>query len=345
MDTVLVFREATGDARGAPSRAAGALTPSPAVVTGAAVFGPCGLRGSADCAAVPEGTYDPETSIDPDVHLDVMRARRLDRMARLGTVAVQRALAEARAPAHGTGVVLGSAYGNVDGCAAFVHRIFDRGPRSASPAEFPNLVPSSPVGHASIYAGLRGPAFATADLSASGESAFAQAVQLVASGQAVRLVAGAVEPKSRIVDRVLAALFAHASSQANAKRGDVAAALVVESEGTARERGAPVLARVRQVLEWRRENPAPLANLVAPESTAAEVGLARSNGGVDALLAGTAWRDVPRFACAPAIGESDGLGGVALAVAAGRLATGRAREALVVGLAKERGYAIVLVAP
>jgi 3-oxoacyl-[acyl-carrier-protein] synthase II len=346
MDAVLVFREAGEDVGTAPaSPAAVAPAGSPAVVTGAAVFGPCGLLGSTECATLPEAHFDPATSIDPDEHLDVTRARRLDRNARFGTVAVQRALAEARAPVQGTGVVLGSAYGNVDACAAFVHRIFDRGPRSASPAEFPNLVPSSPVGHVSIYVGLRGPAFATADLAASGESAFAQAVQLVAAGQAVRLVAGAVEPKSHIVDRVLAALFAYASSQTNAKRGDLAAALVVESERTARERGAPVLARVRQVLEWRAETRDPLATLVAPENTPAEVGLARANGGVDALLAGTAWSEVPRFACAPAIGESDGLGGVALAVAAGRIATGRARETLVVGLAKERGYAIVLAAP
>jgi len=298
----------------------------------------------------------------------VARARRLDRSARLGAVAVQRALAEAHAPVPGTGVVLGSAYGNVDASAAFMHRIFDRGPRSASPAEFPNLVPSSPVGHVSIYLGLRGPAFATADLAASGESAFVQAVQLVATGQAQRIVAGAVEPKSDIVDRVLAALFAHSLSQATGKRGDVAAALIVENERVARERGAPVLARVRQVLEWRsgshmfrphsgtsstppRERggggdvPSPLASLRPPSGGRAECGLARPNGGVDALLAGTPWAACPRFACDGAVGESDGLGAVVLAAAVGRIATGRAREVLVVGLAKERGYAIVLAAP
>jgi hypothetical protein len=46
--------------------------------------------------------------------------------------------------------------------------------------------------------------------------------------------------------------------------------------------------------------------------------------------------------CAPALGESDGLGAVALAVAAGRIATERIDEALVLGLAKGRGCAIVL---
>jgi 3-oxoacyl-[acyl-carrier-protein] synthase II len=361
MDAVLVFREAEhhsgreGRAAKASSRQeeGRANTPSPdvlasrrpPVITGAAVFGPCGLVGSAECATLPERKFDLAAPVDADAHLDAMRARRLDRASRLGAVAVERALAEARAPALGTGVVLGSAYGNVDASAAFMHRIFDRGARSANPAEFPNLVLSSPVGHVSIYAGLQGPAFATADLAASGESAFVQAVQLVAAGQATRLVAGAVEPKSDIVDRVLAALFAHASSQAHAVRADVAAALVVEDEREARDRDARVLARVRQVLEWRSGRPAQLAALVAPAGPRAEVGLARDNGGAEALLSETPWAACPRFSCAGAIGESDGLGAVAVAVASGRIATGRAAEVLVLGLAKERGYAIVLAGP
>jgi 3-oxoacyl-[acyl-carrier-protein] synthase II len=344
MDAVLVFREAErlSSARRFSSTS---LVAQSAVVTGAAVFGPCGLIASARCATLPEQRFELATPVDADAHLDAMRARRLDRASRLGVVAAQHALAEARAPAQGSGVILGSAYGNVDASAAFMHRIFDRGARSASPAEFPNLVPSSPVGHVSIYAGLQGPAFATADLAASGESAFVQAVQLVGAGQAKRLVAGAVEPKSDIVVRVLAALFAHASSQAHAVRADVAAALVVEDEREARERDARVLARVRQVLEWRSGAPSPLARLVAPVGARAEVGLARANGGADALLSGTRWSARPRFTCAGAIGESDGLGAVALAVAAGRIATGRATEVLVLGLAKERGYAIVLAGP
>jgi 3-oxoacyl-[acyl-carrier-protein] synthase II len=354
MDAVLVFRDPREDA---PAKAASrvarrsgppvgeATDPASVVITGAAVYGPCGLLGAARCASLPGDRFDPATAIDPDLHLDAMRARRLDRGARLATVAVQRALAEARAPVQGTGVVLGSAYGNVDGSAAFMHRIFDRGPRSASPAEFPNLVPSSPVGHVSIYASLRGPAFATADLAASGESAFVEAVHLIAAGQAARVVAGAVEPKSDIVDRVLAALFAHASSQAEAARGDVAAALVVEGQRAAREREAPVLARVTQTLEWRDDPRPVLASLVEPRGDRAEVGLARANGGVDGVLSATPWAACPRFACADSIGESDGLGGVALVVAAGRIATGIAREVLVIGLARERGYAIVLAAP
>ncbi|HEY5242923.1 MAG TPA: beta-ketoacyl-[acyl-carrier-protein] synthase family protein [Polyangiaceae bacterium] len=336
MDTVLVFAET--DRATEPKRGP---TVAPLVITGAAVFGSCGLLGTEECGALVDRRYDPGASVDPDVHLDAMRARRLDRTARLGAVAVERALAESGDVSGETGLVLGSAFGNVDGCAAFMHRIFDKGARSASPAEFPNLVPSSPVGHVSIYLGLRGPAFATADLATSGESAFVQAMQLVATGEAARVVAGASEPKSDIVERILAALFAHAPSQRVARRGDLAAAVVVETENEARRRGARVMARVRQAIEWRGGTP-PLADLVSPREGTAEVVLARGNGGTGPLLERTFWAACPRLLCAPAVGESDGLGAVALAVAVGRIASGLTDQALVLGVDRDRGYAIAL---
>lgn len=344
MDAVLVFSEPDLVPASAP---APAITAPPEktmpVVTGAAVLGACGLVAGEACGDVVERRWDLAREVDADGPLDPMKARRLDRGARIATVAVQRALEDARVTdASDVGLLLGSAFGNVDGSAAFMHRIFEKGPRSASPAEFPNLVPSSPVGHASIYMGMRGAAFATADLAASGESAVVQAVQLLRAGEATRFVAGCVEPRSDIVDRVLAALFAHAPSQAVAKRADVAAALVVETADAARERGARVLARVRQTLEWRADARSALAGLVAPSGAGAEVVLARANGGSDALLAATPWVACPRITCADAIGESDGLGAVAIAVAAARVAAGKAPDALVLGLAKGRGFALVL---
>jgi len=284
-----------------------------------------------------------------------VRARRLDRSARLAVVAVETALRDAGAPDPATGLVLGSAFGNVDGSAEFMHRIFEKGPRAASPADFPNLVPSAPVGHASIYLGLRGPAFATADLGTSGESAFVQARQLIASGEAARMVAGAVEPRSRIVERVLSTLFTHASPRAHAPahahaqsrrgRADVSAALVLEDEALARERGSRVLARVVRTLEWRVSADDALAHLPDPARDRAEIVLAGDGDGADALLAKTSWRGCPRVSCEQSLGDSDGLGGVALAVAAARIGAGLATDALVVGLDDARGYLIVLSAP
>jgi 3-oxoacyl-[acyl-carrier-protein] synthase II len=350
MDTVLVLREA--NAGGATSRPPAASSEaSRACVTGIAVVGSTGLVTGGACADLAEPTDRPGRRFDPDARLDEARARRLDRPARLGAVAVGEALRDAGAVGLPAGAVLGSAYGNVDACAAFVHRILERGARFASPADFPNLVPSSPVGHASIYLALHGPTFATADLSTSGESAFVQAVQLVESGDAERIAAGALEPASGIVERAMPSMsLAAATSAASAPpaaagaRTDVAAALVVETLEAARLRGARVLARVARVHEWRGD--APAASFGPPRVAAeAVVVLARADPSADALLDRTPWASCARVVCAPPLGESDGLGAVALAVAVARIGARRSREALVVGLTPQRGYAILLVEP
>ncbi len=222
-----------------------------AVITAAAAFGPFAASSTPPrCAELADGrlasrrrrsTPMPSSTWPVPAGSDALAAHRCRRRS-----ATRPSVRTRRAPLGGlTARAIGrsgSAFGNVDGCAAFMHRIFEKGPRAASPAEFPNLVPSSPVGHMSIYLGLRGVSFATADLGASGESAFAQAVELVRSGEIGRVVAGAVEPKSDLVERVFAALFAHAASQAGAARADLAAVVVVEDEGRGAVAG-PVCSR------------------------------------------------------------------------------------------------------
>jgi 3-oxoacyl-[acyl-carrier-protein] synthase II len=321
-----------------------ALGPLLPVVTGVSVLGPCRLAGSRECADLAENGPAPDDEVTPDDYLDLPRARRLDRLARFGAVVVERALVEAGASE--AGVVLGSAFGNVDGSAAFMHRVFGKGARFASPADFPNLVPSSPVGHVSIYVGLSGPAFAVCDLATSGESAFAQACQLVARGEANRMVCGAAELESRVAGYVLRALFAPSPQAASARHRDMAAAVVVESEQEAIARGVRSFARVSQLIEWqggdgKRETRA----LRAPKTARAEVVLARDSGPVMEVLKITPWRDWPRIACAPALGESDALGAVAIAVASARVRLGTASEALILGVGRDRGYAMVLTSP
>jgi 3-oxoacyl-[acyl-carrier-protein] synthase II len=344
MDSVIVFSQPE---LGPPHATGGRAV----VITGAATLSPRGLddaRGADALLAGPDAT-GLDRRHDLEARLDVARARRLDRPARLAAVVALRALEDASVDAEAareTGIVLGSAFGNVDASAAFMHRFYEKGPRFASPAEFPNLVPSSPVGHASIYLGVHGPVFATADLATSGESAIAQAAQLVAAGEAGRMMAGAVEERADIVERVLVALFARTKKEREAPRAEGAAVVVVESEDSARARGAQVLARVDWIREWRDGASPGGMGLAAPrEAAGAVVVLPRENGGIEAVLAATGWVSCPRFTCAARTGEHDGLGAVAVAAAVGRLAAGGAREALVVGLAKGRGYAIALSAP
>jgi 3-oxoacyl-[acyl-carrier-protein] synthase II len=336
--------ERRASSRGLHPSGAGAAAIRP-VITGVSVLGPAGLMGAAGCADLLSQRILSETPVDPDAHLDAARARRLDRTARLATVVVLQAIRNATASPVDSGVVLGSAFGSVDATAAFLHRVFQKGPRAASPAEFPNLVPSSPVGHVSIYAGMQGPAFATADLATSGDSAFAAALELVEAGESKRIVAAAAEPTGEIAQRVFSRLFAYVPSQAVEPRSDLAAAIAVESDGAARDRGAERLARVAQHLQWRGDGEEMADAIRAPRTDGAEVVVARPSAAVERWLERSAWRLLPCWTCSTSLGESDALGAVAIAVAAARVGTGCVAEALVVGIERGRGYALVLAAP
>jgi 3-oxoacyl-[acyl-carrier-protein] synthase II len=240
-----------------------------------------------------------------------------------------------------------------------MHRLFERGARLASPAEFPNLVPSSPAGHVTIYLGVKGPALTIADLGTSAESAFALAADLVRSGEADRVVAGGIEEASVIVESVFQVLFASStavpervSDDERSTRGEGGGALVVESESSARARGARVLARLAHAVQWRDDagGPSQLRLLPPPRDAArARVVLGRESAGadpqIDGLLKGTAWSAVPRLSCRARVGNHEAVGAVALVAAASLVARGEARCALVLGLARGRGHAFVLTEP
>ncbi len=300
------------------------------------------VTGSARLVATLPGTRMPE--LDPR-ELDPVRARRLDRESRIATAMAARALATASrgptlAPAR-AGVVLGSAFGSVDGSSAFMHRLFDKGPRLASPADFPNLVPSASVGHASIYLGRCGPALAVADLAASGEAALAQALELVQAGLADQMVAGSAEEASDIVERVLVALFA---AEGAAARTEGAGMLVLEDEKTAREGGGTVLARVvaHAMTRTRGEH----LRVPGPQNPSrARVVTAYADARLKTALAGTSWEGVATVELGPTAGDHEALGAVAACVAVELIAAGEVDEALVLCADPHRGYALVLARP
>jgi hypothetical protein len=102
------------------------------------------------------------------------------------------------------------------------------------------------------------------------------------------------------------------------------------------------MARVVAITSWRDADHA----LVLPEprdASRAHVVVPRDGAALGAALASSAWKSVPRVTCDAA--GSGAIGATALAVAARRIATGESREALVVGLARGRGYAVLLAAP
>ncbi len=359
MDAVLAFT--APDAFPPPP----VLAPRDVVLTGAATVGPLGVQASEGSAAylaegpTPDAGRIPFHTAD---HLDLGRARRIDRAGRFATAAMRTALEEAsrrqgeadgaRATGDGgalaialperVGAIFGASFGNVDASTAYMKRIHQKGAKYASPADFPNLLPSSPVGHASIYLGLRGAAFAVSDLNVTGESAMTTAIELIAANEADVLAAGSVEETSPMIERCLGPVCEAITSRG--PRSEGASAGVFEAAASARARGARVLARVAWWTSWRDPEEAPLAGIPAPPEGALVLA-GRLPAQAAELLRGTPWESVAVRALAPRTGDHEGAGGFAVVAGAAVIARGPTPAVLVIGRALGRGYALLLAAP
>lgn len=340
-DTVLVLSAPStfGEPPAQPRRAV--------VVTACATVGPLGVLGREGTLAYLDPGPPPAAgpiAFHAADHLDVARMRRLDRAARLTTVAVARALAEARLSlagdaAHGVGAIVGSAFGSIDGSTAFMRRVYDKGAKLASPADFPNLVPSSPVGHASIYLGLRGPVLAISDLEATAESAIATAADLLAVGEGDALFAGSAEEASPMIERCLGPVCSGITDRG--ARSEGAAVVLLEAEDHARARGGAVIARLAWWTSWRGSSRA-LAGAPPPGEGDA-VFFGREDDRLRAAIEGSPWAAAPRFGVAGRSGDHEGAGGFAAAAAVAAIAAGRVSRALLVGVAPDRGVAVLFV--
>ncbi len=125
-------------------------------------------------------------------------------------------------------------------------------------------------------------------------------------------------------------------------RAEGAGMVVFEAENVARERGARIIAEVTTCLAWRDAEKSPLASLAAPTESARVVVPRSGDADVDALLDASSWKDVPRVACDGAGGEHEALGAIAIGAAVSEILRGTVKQALIVGLAKGRGYALRL---
>jgi 3-oxoacyl-[acyl-carrier-protein] synthase II len=293
-------------------------------VASASALGP---RGASDASDLTSGPASSGAIPDDVLALDVAKARRFDRAARLCAAAAHRAIEGTNIDRATCGVVFGSAFSSVDEAAAFVQRIFDKGPRLASPADFPNLVPSSPIGHASIYEGLKGPALATADLRTSGESAIATAVELLGSGDATAFVAGAAAVRSKLIDDAFYPLFDDGATKAG--RAECCAAVVLQ---TAR---AGAIASIDHVSIRRAAED---MTLPAPEEGA------RVFASVDvrAWVEKTSWAGVPIETVELGVGSNEASGAAAFGAAVRAIQRGATRCALVFGARQNEVYAFVL---
>jgi 3-oxoacyl-[acyl-carrier-protein] synthase II len=185
--------------------------------------------------------------------------RRMDALSRMTVAACRMALDDARALAGldlaRLGIVVGSALGDVSESAQYLDKLFSKGPASASPMLFPNLVLNAPASYAAMEFGSHGINFTVSEGEISGHAAIALAADQLRAGRAEVVLAGGADEIAPIVVRAVRRARALAgqrggrewASPYDAARsgvvlGEGAAMLVLEPYERARRRGAAVYA-------------------------------------------------------------------------------------------------------
>jgi len=328
---VLAFEAPDAEKRVLPAPQRGSV-----VVSGAASYGPLGLLTGAASARYLEADTFAEAELDPLTLLDAERSRRFGRASACLVATAEGALQSAAVTPAGTGLVVGSAFGDVTRSVQFLQKLFDRGPKFASPAEFPQLVASTGSGNASLYLGLTGPCLTVSEFATSGENAVSVALALLELDPASACLAGAVEARDAIVAAVLGG--------GPRRRSEGGGFVVLEDEGVARARGATPLARLLTHFALRGEFDAGLSRLGAPlaESLLITTPLPVE---VEAALARSAWSGVPRRDVSSKIGFHEAIGATALACAVAQIAAEKCRLALVVTSDRGLLYLSLLGAP
>lgn len=194
---------------------------------------------------------------EPQAYLGERNLRPVDRTSRLLLVAAQAALEssgwtpELRAERE-VGLVLGTTFCSIKTIAEFDRRNVQLGPSYASPLDFANSVINAAAGQAAIWHNLRGVNSTVAGGEAAGLLAIANAADLIASGRADALLAGGAEElcfESFVGYLRAGRLGAERPVPFDARRdgfaqSEGAALLMLESEESARARGAAVLGEV-----------------------------------------------------------------------------------------------------
>ncbi len=157
------------------------------------------------------------------------------------------------------GVLIGSGIGGLNMMEIHHRTLLDKGPGKVSPFFIPGLIVNEAAGWVSIKFGFKGPNSATCTACTTGSHAIGDACRIVARGDAEVMVAGGTEGVvcALAVDGFAAmrALSTRNEEPERASRpfdadrngfilGEGAGVLVLESEETARKRGAPIVAEV-----------------------------------------------------------------------------------------------------
>ena len=205
-------------------------------------------------------TYNPEQWMEPK------EQRKVDEFIVFAMCAARQALDDAGwRPKNyddqtGTGVLIGSGIGGIEGIAETAVALHEKGPRRVSPFFIPGRIINLASGFVSIAFGLKGPNHAVVTACSTGAHAIGDAARLVALGDAEVMVAGGAEsPVNRVSLAGFSALRAlstnfnedptRASRPYDRDRdgfvmGEGAGIVVLESLEHAKARGAKIYAEL-----------------------------------------------------------------------------------------------------
>jgi 3-oxoacyl-[acyl-carrier-protein] synthase II len=204
---------------------------------------------------------------DGEAHFGRKDARRLDPFAQYALVAAREAVADAalapdtlsEAQRARIGVIFGSGIGGVDLFKEQTQTWMERGERRLSPFFVPMMISNMAAGLIAMEFGLKGPNHAVISACATGSDAIADGLLLLRHGYADAMVCGGTEAA---VNELTVGGFAsmkalstrnddpeHASRPFDVNRdgfvaGEGAGALVLETLGHAKARGATIYAEV-----------------------------------------------------------------------------------------------------
>ena len=189
----------------------------------------------------------------------------MDRLAQCAAVAAQQACGQAGLESgsvdpYRVGVIIGSGIGGISTLSAQHEILLDRGPKRGSPFLIPMMLGDMASAQVSMVTGSMGANYCAVSSCSSGADALGQAWAMIRRGQEDIVLAGGsaapVVPVAVAGFNALRALSRFNENPAKASRpfdknrdgfvmGEGAAVLVLESEESAKNRGATVLGEIK----------------------------------------------------------------------------------------------------
>ena len=202
---------------------------------------------------------------EPENYLDRKVARRMDRFAQFASVAAQQACLQAglepgSIDPYRIGVIIGSGIGGIGTLSEQHEILLERGPKRVSPFLIPMMLGDMASAQVSMITGSMGANYCAVSSCSSGADALGQAWAMIRRGQEDIVLAGGSEapvvPVAVAGFNALRALSRFNEDPSKASRpfdiqrdgfvmGEGAAVLVIESEESAKRRGAVPLAEIK----------------------------------------------------------------------------------------------------